>query len=49
MCSTFTLSSPDYSVLQVFLWPIAGILIAVPIAILMGFNPARFTLGIYFS
>eukprot|EP00891_Asterochloris_glomerata_P001549 jgi/Astpho2/1549/e_gw1.00026.77.1_t len=34
---------------EVFLWPIAGILIAVPIAILMGFNPARFTLGIYFS
>ena len=49
MCSTLTLSSPYCSVLQVFLWPIAGILIAVPVAILMGFNPARFTLGIYFS
>ena len=49
MCSTFLLSSTKRFVLQVFLWPIAGILIAVPVAILMGFNPARFTLGIYFS
>jgi hypothetical protein len=35
--------------LQVFLWPIGLIFLAVPFAILTNFNPARFTLSIYFG
>ena len=35
--------------LQVFLWPMAVILLLLPLAILSGFNPTRFTLNIYFG
>ena len=35
--------------LQVFLWPIGVIFLSIPFAILAGFNPTRFTLGIYFG
>lgn len=34
---------------EVFLYPIVGILLMVPFAILTGFNPTRFTLNIYFK
>jgi hypothetical protein len=34
---------------QVFLWPVGAILVALPFAVLSGFNPTRFVLGIYFS
>lgn len=34
---------------EVFLWPIGLIFLAIPFAILSGFNPTRFTLGIYFG
>ena len=34
---------------EVFLWPVAGILLLVPFALLAGFNPTRFTLNIYFG
>ncbi len=34
---------------QVFLWPIALILLAVPLATLTGFNSTRFVLGLYFK
>lgn len=34
---------------EVFLWPIGLIFLAVPFAILANFNPARFTLSIYFG
>lgn len=34
---------------QVFLWPIALILIVLPFAVLTGFSPTRFTLNIYFG
>lgn len=33
---------------EVFLWPIALILLLLPLCILTGFNPTRFTLSIYF-
>lgn len=35
--------------LQVFLWPVAAIVLVVPFAVLAGFNPSRFTLNIYFG
>jgi len=34
---------------EVFLWPIGLILLALPFAVLTGFNPTRFTLRIYFG
>eukprot|EP01025_Chloroclados_australasicus_P038426 TRINITY_DN3956_c0_g1_i1.p2 TRINITY_DN3956_c0_g1~~TRINITY_DN3956_c0_g1_i1.p2 ORF type:complete len:248 (-),score=0.07 TRINITY_DN3956_c0_g1_i1:620-1363(-) len=34
---------------EVFLWPIAVIFLSLPFSILFGFNPARYTLGIYFG
>ncbi len=34
---------------QVFLWPIGLIFLVMPFSILAGFNPARFTLSIYFG
>ena len=34
--------------LQVFLWPIGGIVMAAVFAVLTNFNPTRFTLGFYF-
>lgn len=34
---------------QVFLWPIALILVVLPFAVLTGFSPTRFTLNIYFG
>jgi len=34
---------------QLFLYPIAAIGLATPLALLAGFNPTRFVLGIYFS
>jgi hypothetical protein len=34
---------------EVFLWPVAGILLLLPLALLAGFNPTRFTLNIYFG
>lgn len=34
---------------EVFLWPIGLIIISLPFAVLTGFNPARFTLSIYFG
>lgn len=34
---------------EVFLWPIGLICVALPLAILVGFNPTRFVLSIYFS
>ncbi len=34
---------------QVFLWPIALILVVLPLAVLTGFSPTRFTLNIYFG
>nr|BBC28483.1 uncharacterized conserved protein [Eudorina sp. NIES-3984] len=33
---------------EVFLWPIGVILLLLPFAVLSGFNPSKFTLGIYF-
>lgn len=35
--------------LQVFLWPVAVIVLMLPLCILSGFNPTRFTLNIYFG
>eukprot|EP00879_Flechtneria_rotunda_P032516 GHRR01035733.1.p1 GENE.GHRR01035733.1~~GHRR01035733.1.p1 ORF type:complete len:176 (+),score=30.00 GHRR01035733.1:30-530(+) len=34
---------------EVFLWPIGLIVLALPFAVLTGFNPARFVLSIYFG
>jgi hypothetical protein len=34
--------------LQVFLYPIGGILLALPFAVLTGFNPTKFVLKMYF-
>jgi len=34
---------------EAFLWPIGLIFLSIPFAILSGFNPARFTLSIYFG
>ena len=34
---------------EVFLWPIGLICVALPLAILVNFNPTRFVLSIYFS
>ncbi|KAK9837961.1 hypothetical protein WJX74_008582 [Apatococcus lobatus] len=34
---------------QVFLWPCGALLLMLPFAVLFGFNPTRFTLGIYFN
>ena len=34
---------------EVFLWPIAALAVAAPLAALSGFNATRFTLGIYFG
>jgi hypothetical protein len=34
---------------EVFLYPIVGIVLLVPFAVLTGFNPTRFTLTIYFG
>lgn len=34
--------------LQVFLWPIGGIVMTAVFAMLTNFNPARFTLSFYF-
>jgi hypothetical protein len=39
----------DMCLLQVFLWPVAAIVLVVPFAVLAGFNPSRFTLNIYFG
>ena len=33
---------------QLFLYPIGAIAVAVPFCVLLGFNPTRFTLSIYF-
>ena len=35
--------------LQVFLYPIGGILVALPFAVLTGFNPTKLVLEIYFN
>ena len=35
--------------LQVFLWPIGGIVMIAVFAVLTNFNPTRFTLGFYFA
>lgn len=35
--------------LQVFLWPIGGVVMVALFAVLTNFNPTRFTLSIYFS
>ena len=35
--------------LQVYLWPMAAVLLLVPFSVLGGFNPTRFTLAIYFG
>lgn len=34
---------------QVFLWPVGAYAVLLPLAILFGFNPTRFTLNIYFG
>ena len=34
---------------EVLLWPIGAICVALPLAALLGFNPTRFVLSIYFS
>ncbi|BDA48495.1 Protein unc-50 homolog [Coccomyxa sp. Obi] len=34
---------------EVFLWPVAAIILIVPFTTLTGFNPTRFTLNIYFG
>jgi hypothetical protein len=34
---------------QVFLWPVGVYAILLPFAVLLGFNPTRFTLNIYFG
>ncbi|KAF5841766.1 UNC-50 family protein [Dunaliella salina] len=34
---------------EVFLWPIGLIMLCIPFMVLTGFNPARFTLSIYFG
>ena len=39
---------PDIAA-QVFLWPCGALLLMLPFAVLFGFNPTRFTLGIYFN
>ena len=48
-------SSPDalcanerFMCTQLFLYPIGAIAVVVPICVLLGFNPTRFTLSIYF-
>lgn len=40
---------PCVTVPQVFLWPIGAIFLSIPFIILTNFNPARFTLSIYFG
>ena len=55
LCYYHYLSFLGYSALpflehtEVFLWPVAAILVVVPFAVLAGFNPTRFTLNIYFG
>ena len=55
LCYYHYLSFLGYSALpflehtEVFLWPVAAILVIVPFAVLAGFNPTRFTLNIYFG
>ena len=55
LCYYHYLSFLGYSALpflehtEVFLWPVAAILLVVPFAVLAGFNPTRFTLNIYFG
>lgn len=34
---------------EVFLWPVAAMILIVPFTLLSGFNPTRFTLNIYFG
>ena len=34
---------------EVFLWPIGAVAAALPVAVLLGFNPTRFVLSIYFG
>nr|ADI46868.1 UNC50f [Volvox carteri f. nagariensis] len=34
---------------EVFLWPIGIVLLLLPFSVLSGFNPSKFTLGIYFQ
>ena len=34
---------------ELFLFPIAALMLATPISTLVGFNPARFVLGVYFG
>ena len=54
--SSFKVTTPAQSVLkqhwplllQVFLWPIGGIVMTAVFALLTNFNPTRFTLGFYF-
>ena len=38
-----------HALAQVFLWPVAAIVLVAPFAVLAGFNPSRFTLNIYFG
>ena len=35
--------------MQVFLYPIGGILLSLPFAVLTGFNPTKLVLKIYFN
>lgn len=34
---------------EVFLWPIAVLLLSIPFSLLVSFNPARFVLALYFG
>ena len=34
---------------EAFLWPIGAVAAALPAAVLLGFNPTRFALGVYFG
>lgn len=34
---------------EVFLWPIAMLLLSIPFSLLFGFNPSCFTLALYFG
>jgi len=42
-------ASPHQPHAQVFLWPVGLLAMSIPAAIIAGFNPSRFTLGLYFG
>ena len=48
-CGPTSIAPEVWRAMQVFLWPVAGILLCLPFTLLFGFNPTRFTLNIYFG